>query len=187
MNWYSVFYWLTVADGVKRFFDVASSWFMFFTIVFFIILIITVIGKAITISQNKVENKEDEGKDADVRAWNLVRSYSSKLFFAFLVLMTVTWLGYVATPSKKDCLMIIAGGAVGNFVTSDSSAKQIPHDIATFLHMSLQKEVASLDVETRKELGMATPKEKFLDKVKNMTKEQLVEYLKSDTTLNVTQ
>ncbi len=67
----------------------------------------------------------------------------------------------------------------------DSSAKQLPADITRFLHLSLQKEVSELGEEAKKELGLQSPKEKLIEKVKTMTKEELVEYLQSDSTFSV--
>ncbi len=183
MNWYSIFYWLTVADGVKRFLDTASDIFTFFAILTFVILVITMIGKAIQTSSNDVKNDEEEKKDSALRGWNLARSFSAKLFYPFLILAIITWLGYVMVPSKKDCLLIVAGGAVGNFITSDTSARQLPADVTKFLHMSLKKEISELNDDARRELGVQTPKERLIDKAKQMTKEELISYLQSDTTI----
>lgn len=183
MNWYSVFYWLTVSDGVKRFFDVASNWFTFFTIIFFIIAIVTSIGKAYAIDEENLKTQEEEKKNPNFRSWELAKKYAMKFFYTFLILWLFTWLGYVFTPSKKDCLLIIAGGSVGNFITSDSSASKIPSDITSYLHLSLKKEISQLTAEERTELGMQTPKERLLDKVQKLSKEELIDFLKSDTSL----
>ena len=183
MNWYSIFYWLTVADSVKSFFDATSDIFTTFSIILFIILIIAIIGKAVQSSENNDETDEEEKNDANVRSWEKIRKYAQKIFYPFLVISLITWFGYVMTPTKKDCLLIVAGGAVGNFITSDSTARQLPGDITKFLHLSLQKEITELGAEGRKEIGIKTPKEKLLDKAVDMTKEELIEYLKSDSTL----
>lgn len=183
MDWYTIFYWVTVADGVKRFFDVASNWFTFFAIVFFILAIVFSVGKSSSISGEKLKNEEEDKKNPDYRSWDLGKKHSMKFFYTFLVLWFVTWMGYALTPTKKDCLLIIAGGSVGNFITSDSSAQKIPSDITDFLHLSLKKEIQELTVEERDEIGMQTPKEKFLDKVKELSKEELIDFLQSDTTL----
>lgn len=67
-------------------------------------------------------------------------------------------------------------------MTTDSSAKEIPSDITKFLHMSLKNEINDLNSDTKKELGVQTPKEKLLDNIKNLSKEQIIEYIKTDTT-----
>jgi hypothetical protein len=184
MNWYSTFYWLTVADSVKKFFDVASNVFTFFAVIFFLIMIITIIGKAIQVSEDSVENEEDEKTNADVRAWEFAKKYSTKLFWPSLIICIITWLGYVMVPTKKDCLLIIAGGSVGNFLTTDKSAKELPGDITKFLHLSLQKEVSDLSEDGRKQIGLQTNKDKLIDKAKKMTKDELVKYLETDSTLS---
>jgi hypothetical protein len=93
------------------------------------------------------------------------------------------WFLYLFTPSKGDTLLIIAGGAVGNFVTSDSSSKAIPSDITNFIHMKLKAEMINVDDDIKRQLDVQSPKEKFMDKVKDLSKEQLIEYLQKDTTL----
>lgn len=191
-NWYNIFYWLTVSDGVKKFFDGASNLFTTVAVIGFILLVIASIGKAITLSCNSIETKEEELKDSDVRGWEAFRKYVAKVFWPMLVLSVVTWIGYVATPSKKDCMFIVAGGAVGNFLGSDSAAKAIPSDIAQFLHTSLQEKTKGLISDAKKEISedttVATPppmspkKRSLLDKAKSLTKDELVDLIKEDTT-----
>lgn len=183
MNWYSIFYWLTVADSIKKFFDAISNIFTFFTIIFALIMIVSMIGKAIRVANANNENEEDDKKDSETRGWEIARKLSARLFYPSLIICIVTWLCYTATPTKKDCLFIVAGGAVGNFMTSDTSARQLPGDVTKFLHMSLQSEISSLGDDVKRELGVQTPKEKLLEKVKQMSKDELVAYLQSDSTL----
>lgn len=188
-NFYSVFYWLTVADNVKKFFDITSNIFTGAAIIACVGLFVCSIAKAAQSSNNKVKNDEEEKVDADVRAWELARKYFLKTFYPMLVLSLLMWSGYVFTPTKKDCLMIVAGGAVGNFITTDSSAKSIPSDITKFLHLSLNKEIDDLSYDTKqdikKELGIQSPKERLIDKAKQMTKDELIKYLQSDSTVNI--
>lgn len=183
MNWYSVFYWLTVSDGVKEFLDTASNWFCFFTVIFGIIMIVAMIAKSVVVDDQNLKDEAEEKVNPRMRAWEFARKSSFRLFYPFLFITLITWVGYVMVPSKKDCLMIIAGGSVGNFITTDSSAKQLPSDITKFLHLSLKKEISELNEDTRAELGLQTPKEEFLTKVKKMTKEELVDYIQNDSTL----
>ena len=180
MNFYSVFYWLTVADGVKKVFDVFSNVFTWFTVISLIAYAIA-IGFSI---QFKAEN--DDAGYKDCLLW---RKMISRFYWISQIICVITWLGYVLTPTKKDCMLIVAGGAVGNFITTDTSSKAIPADITKFLHLSLNKEIDDLQKEVktdiRKELGVQTEKEKFIDKAEKLTKEQLIEYLKNDTTFSL--
>lgn len=177
MNYFSVFYWLTVADGVKNVFDTFSNIFTFFTVISLIAYLI-IVGVSI---DTKANNKEAEYKDT-----LLWRKLIGRFYWVSQIICIITWLGYVLTPTKKDCLLIVAGGSVGNFITNDSSAKSIPSDITKFLHLSLNKEIDDLSktvqTDVRKELGVQTPKDKLLDGIGKMTKEQIIEYIKNDST-----
>ncbi|MEO5646170.1 MAG: hypothetical protein ABIO57_03695 [Candidatus Paceibacterota bacterium] len=183
MNWYSIFYWLTVADSVKKFFDTTSNIFTWFAVLSFLVVVATTIGKSYQISENSIKTPEEEATDADVRSWDFLKRISSKFFWWMLPLALVTWLGYVMTPTKKDCLLIVAGGAVGNFMTTDTSARKLPSDVTKFLHLSLKNEIAGLSDTAKKELGITTPKDEFLKKAAKMSKEQLLKYLQADTTV----
>lgn len=183
MNWYSVFYWLTVSGSVKHFFDITSNIFTTVAIISLILMFSASIGKAVTTDDQSTKTEEEDKVNPTIRAWEFTRKTGTKLFYPSLVLSLLTWTCYVFTPTKQDCLLIVAGGAVGNFITSDSSSKQIPSDVTKFLHLSLQKEISSLTDDAKKQIGMQSDKDKFLEKAKDMTKEQIIEYFKKDTTL----
>lgn len=158
INWYSIFYWLSVADNAKTFF-VAFIW------------IFTIVSVIATIAFFTIN--DDEKKEA--RKW-IMWSYPFMMLF---------WGLYIFTPSKTDTLMIIAGGSVGNFLMSDSSSKQLPSDVTQFLHLRLKKEIDGINDDAKESLGIPkkTPKEKLLDKAKDFTKEQLIEAIKGDSTI----
>lgn len=136
MNWYEIFYWVTVADGAKDFFDTFSNVFTWGFIISTVIMII-LIGLHLDTTQGKTE--ETERSD---RFWiKFFRNISIWL----AILSTITWAGYVFIPSKKDALTIIAGGAVGQFITTDSSAKQIPSEVMLLLRSKIKSEINSLN------------------------------------------
>jgi hypothetical protein len=162
-NWYKIFYWLTVADNFKDFFIV---WIVLFMIISVVSTILWIVGRS-------SEDLMDTKVGANAAKW-------MKWSIPFCILF---WTLFLMTPSKSDTLLIIAGGAVGNFVTSDSSSRAIPSEITQFLHMKLQGEIAGASNDIKAQLGVQSPKEKLMDKVKSMTKEQLIEYLQSDTTI----
>jgi len=164
MNWYSIFYWLTVADNMKSFMIVML-------IIFTLVCVIATICYCLSGMEGEKENQ------AMARKW-MWRCYPFAILF---------WSMFILTPNKQDTLLIIAGGSVGNFVTSDSSSRAIPSDITKFLHIKLNSEINELSDEAKSEikgsLGVPqSPKEELLDKVKDLTKEELINYLKSDTT-----
>jgi energy-coupling factor transporter transmembrane protein EcfT len=159
-NWYKIFYWLTVAHNFKT----------FFTVMIILFTAVTVIAAiCYFLSTDKYSGVDDQKMS---RKWIWWSSPFTVLF----------WMLFLFTPSKTDTLLIIAGGAVGNFITSDSSSKAIPSDITNFIHMKLKLEASDVGEEMKAQLGLQSPKEKYIHKLKNMTSEQIIEYLERDTT-----
>ena len=163
MNWYKIFYWLTVSDNVKMTFAIAA----FVSGLFFVGMTMGAFG----IFDNSVYEK-----------WS---SFTKRMYKLFMVSFLITGTLWVFTPSKTDCLLIIAGGSVGNFISTDSSAQAIPSDITRFLHLQLQSQIAGAGNDMKRQLNMQSPKEKLMDKVVDMTKEQIIELMKTDTTISV--
>lgn len=159
MNWYSIFYWLTVADGVKKFFDVFSNIFTVFSV---IILIITVVVHFIY-GDKRSDDILDKNEQESWKYW--LKAVRSSLWIV-TIFSVITWAGYVFVPSKKDCLIIVAGGAVGNFITKDTSARQIPTEVMTLLRTKIKSEIESVSVSDVK------------DTLESLTKEQLIEQLR---------
>jgi hypothetical protein len=170
MTWYSVFYWLTVADGVKAFFDVASDIFTWFSVVG---LIIYVIAIGLSLSDEARDN-EDVIKPEYVR----IRKMFGWIFWGFTILSLVSWFGYVAVPTKKDAVMILVGGSVVEFMTTDSVAKQIPSELLILA----RNEIQSAAAEAKVDLGIMDQKEKILEEAKKMSTTELMDRMKSDTT-----
>jgi hypothetical protein len=162
MNWYEIFYWVTVADGVKGFFDAISNVFLFLSIISFITYWIVFFSYR---SERTGEEPSDPKERKEYRFW--VRVCRNTFIWCF-TLMTITWAGYVFCPSKKDAIVIIAGGAVGNFITSDSSAKQIPAELTLLIRERMRseiKEIKSDDIFS-------------VDTLAGKSKEELIELLK---------
>lgn len=186
MNWYSTFYWLTVSDGVKSFFDVTSNIFTWFAVLSFIGFVIVTIVKAVKISENELKNDEEEKVDPDVRALVKGRVYARNFFYVMLGLSLITWFGYVMTPTKKDCVMIIAGGTIGNFLQSDTNARKIPAEAMKLGVVALQTwqlEIKDFTPEEKKAIGIQSPEEKkredFKTKLVGMTKEEIIAFVDS--------
>lgn len=169
MNWYSVFYWVMVADGVKKFFDTSSDVFTTFAIISFIVFFVTFIAIPVAIGTEETKNDEEDQVNPLIRGWKLVRKYSLRIMYTSLILAMITWMGYIFIPSKKDSLTIIAGGAVGNFITHDSSAKQIPSEVMLLLRAKIKDEIN--DINTK---NIISNKDTLVGK----TKEELIEIIK---------
>lgn len=177
MNWYNIFYWVTRADSVKDFFDTTSDIFTWFAVLLFIaVVILGIITKGV-ISGNKLANEEEEKTDPEYRAWTKTRRYFATLFYVNLALALITWAGYVFTPTKKETLLIIAGGGTMQFLTTDSAAKQLPNELTTFVITELKSRAKEAQVD----FGIATQKDKILEEAKNMTTEQVLQRMKVDT------
>jgi hypothetical protein len=166
MNWYKIFWYFTVADNLKN----VTGW---LAILCGLIFVIYTFMWAVNCGQ------EDEPFFKSMS--RSMRALWFTLFFMFVGNLFM----WTLLPSKKDALIIIVGGSVGNFVTSDSSSAKIPADLTRYLHTYMQREINDLDTDTKKELGLQTPKEKFIDKAKDLTRDQLLELLKKDTTIKV--
>lgn len=87
--------------------------------------------------------------------------------------MIIFWSLFIFTPSKKDALFIVAGGAI-NYFTTDSTAKQIPAEFSNFVltHIKSMSQDVNMDVKTAKE--------KVIESAKQMTAEELLEKIKLD-------
>ena len=105
MNYTKLFYWLTVADNAKTMFVVG-------------IIIFTIIGVVATIAY--LTNSGEEQKLARKWMW---------WSYPFMILF---WTLYIFTPNKRDALLIVAGGQTLNFLTTDSTAKSIPHELTKY-------------------------------------------------------
>jgi hypothetical protein len=162
MNWYQVFYWVTVADGVKSFFDAFSNFFM-------TVMVISMLAWGIAMgvyASNRDSYSMTEGEVKEYKFW--ISSFRKIMIWA-MIWTTITWGGYIFCPSKKDAVTIIAGGAVGNFITSDSSARQIPAELTLLVREKMRSEIQELKSDD------------FLktDTLASKTKEELIELLKT--------
>jgi hypothetical protein len=156
-NYSKLFYWLTVADNAKSFF-----------IVF--IIIFTLISVIATIAYLANGSNADENGQMMSRKW-MWWSYPFMLLF---------WTLFIFTPSKRDSLLIIAGGQTLNFLTTDSTARQIPHELTSFVVTELK----NMAEEAKVELGIMSEKDRILDEAKKMTTEELIEKMKTDPNLS---
>jgi hypothetical protein len=153
MNYTKLFYWLTVADNAKM---------MFITF----IIIFTAISAFATIAY--IFNGEEPDSQRMSRKW-MWWSYPFMILF---------WSLFIFTPDRKDALLIIAGGQTMNFLTTDSTAKQIPHELSSFV----VSELKNMAKEAQVDLGIQNQKEKILEQAKTMTAMEIVEKMKVDST-----
>lgn len=155
MNYTELFYWLTVADNARTMFTVG-------------IMIFTAVAVISTVVNFIAIGDGDNNTAMQARKWMW---WSYPFMFLF-------WSLYVFTPSKKDALLIVAGGQTMNFLTTDSTAKQIPHELSNFVVTELK----SMAAEAQVDLNIKGQKEKILDEAKNMSAKELMEKMKVDST-----
>jgi hypothetical protein len=165
MDYTRLFYWLVVADNAKSLFVGGIILFTVITIASTIALLVS------SRSGNYYESDIEKGKQAkDI-------SVSKSWCFLGYPFLVIFWMLYVFTPSKKDSLLIVAGGGTLNFLTTDASAKQIPHELSNFVLTEL-KNMAS---ESEIDLNIKSQKTKILEEAKSMTAEEVLNKIKTDS------
>jgi hypothetical protein len=153
MNFYKLFYLFTVADGLR----------IFFTVMVIIFTLISVIATvAYFVNADKDQRNADDNQ-AMARKW-MWWCYPFAIVF---------WSLFILTPSKKDLVLIIAGGAVGEFVMNDENAQKLPADITRFLRTEILTATKELTDDVKESIGV----ESEADKLKKMSKEQLEQML----------
>lgn len=151
MDYTKLFYWLVVADNARTLFGV-------FTTIFTIVVCVAAIAYFLT--------HDDEDAQRMSRKWLWWSTPFCMLFWSFMIF----------TPSKRDSLLIIAGGQTLNFLTTDESAKQIPSELSGFILTELKNMAAEAQVE----LGIRDQKERLIEEAKTMTTEELLKRMNED-------
>lgn len=159
MNYTKLFYWLTVADNAK-------SMFVVFIIIFTLAALISTVLFFVSLTDDDLGNEEKRYFNEMCRKWMWWS-------FPFLILF---WSCFIFTPSKRDALLIVAGGQTMNFLTTDSTSRKIPHELSDFVVTELK----NMAKDAKVELGVLNEKDKILDEAKKMTTEQLLEKMKTD-------
>ena len=160
MNYIKLFYWLVIADN-------ARDMFITFTVIFTIIAIISTLCFIFGRKDDGYLTCPNDGLAERSKKW---------IWFSYPFLI-LFWGLYIFTPSKKDALLIVAGGGTLNFLTTDSTAKKIPHEMSNFILTELR----NMAVENQVELNIKDQKNKILEETKKMNSEELLQKMKSDS------
>ena len=163
MNYVKILYWMTVADNARAFFIVC-------VVIFTLITLIATICNFIFASNSWDSSNT---KTEDLRGQGISRSWI-RYSVPFAVLF---WMLLIFTPSKRDALLIVAGGGVLNYLSSDSTAKTIPKELLTFA----KTEIQNLGESAKVDLDIKSQKDKILDQAKTMTTDQLLDKMKVDS------
>ena len=160
MDYIKLFYWLVIADN-------ARDMFISFTVIFTIIAIISTLCFIFGRKDDGYLTCPNDGLAERSKKW---------IWFSYPFLI-LFWSLYIFTPSKKDTLLIVAGGGTLNFLTTDSTAKKIPHEMSNFILTELK----NMAVENQVELNIKDQKNKILEETKKMNSEELLQKMKSDS------
>jgi len=170
MNWYKIFYLVTVADKLH---DAFLALTIIFGILLCVLFFIWLSRKYKDVGISDIQLKE-------VPEQKVVEKYGEKgwhrfmrWFWTFTILTPAFLILTCGIPRKKDMILIIAGGAATEFVTTDSSAKALPAELTNYLRVEIQKMTTEAGVEMRKALNTPTVRDTLLDK----SKEELIELL----------
>ena len=140
MNLYQLFYLVSIADKLN----------MVFEVFYIIAAIVTVVAFVFWLFW---EGDSDE------------RVTVKRLQQIFLSIFLVNLILFIGTPTKKDLILIVAAGSVGEFVLNDDNAKEIPAEIFELLRKEILSQINEIDTDVAK------------DKFQKLTKEQLIQEL----------
>lgn len=151
MNFYWLFYFLSIVENLT----------ITFAIVWGFSLAIWVVFTAIWMYNKGERATYNDGDGRYYKQHDLWVKLSTKFIRVFLPLFIVFCTLFIFTPSRNGILLIVAGGAIGEFITSDENTKEIPAELAEWFRAEISSEM--------RELKNAPIKRQ----VKKMTKEQL--------------
>lgn len=153
MDWYKIFYLFSLANKISVTMLVLS---LVCSIVGGISLLIYLLGRT--------ENKHED----------LLISFGifKRLWFPAML----CWFLWAFIPNRQDMTLIVAGGAVGQFIMNDENAKSLPADITRFLRAEILDATASMSDNIKKDLGIKTRRDSLME----MGKEELIKMLENE-------
>jgi hypothetical protein len=163
MNWYTMFYLFSILEKLQFAFAWGAG---LMTAGFVVLTIAHLINK-------ETVNSDNYGSSTAAK-WIATLKWPR---ISCLVLCIMFWLLLVFIPNRKDMILIIAGGAVGEFVTNDENAKELPADITRFLRGEILKATAELSDEAKASIGIKSEVENVAEKIKDMSRQDLEKLL----------
>lgn len=167
MDYTKLFYWLTVADNAK-------DMFIAFIVIFTSISTFSTVGYFIQGAEATSDSNGTSDKEAAAKSQAVARKW---IWYSYPFMM-LFWSLYILTPNKRDALLIVAGGQTMNFLANDSSAKQIPHELSSFVVTELK----NMATEAQVDLNLNNQKEKILKQAKSMSAKEILEKAEIDST-----
>ena len=162
MNFYKLFYWISVADKL-------GSLLTWFSISTGIALVITVIGYFVSSGycSSEIRSGGLDQQSTSYREWDVWRKIWKTTLIISIIFFSIFSIANVALPSKNDSLLIVAGGAVGNFIVSDSSSRQIPSELTLLVRQRLKEEIQNVSLTGTKDTLISKSKEELMEIIKN--------------------
>ena len=180
MNYYELFYWITRGDSMREFSLDAAHFFTVFATLSLVGFVICMIGEGVSFNENHIRTEEEKKTDPLFKTWNRIKRGFMFPFIPLTLLAIIFHLFSVLIPTKKEALLILGGGGVLTYLTSDSTGKQFPKEIGEFTLVQLK----SYSKQAQVELGIMTEQDKVLDQLKNLSGEQLINLMKIDTNIS---
>jgi hypothetical protein len=164
MDYTKLFYLLTVADNAKALFTT-------------IIIIFTIVSAVSTITYFISSHTERAGGQTDDDKEN--QAMARKWMWWCYPITILFWSLQIAIPSKRDALLIVAGGQTLNFLSTDESSKKIPEKLSSFILL----EIENMAEEAKVDLNISKKKKDITESVKSLTTEELIKQLKDNPEL----
>lgn len=158
MNWYKIFYWITVADNVSLILGVISMC----TALTFCVSAIGFVSASSSMSSDVHYERE-----RDIKSWAVWVKTWKRIFTMSLIVCPIFATLWAAVPTKKDALIIVAGGTVGNFITTDTTVRQIPAEVMVLLRDRIRAEIKEVNADP------------VIDTLQNKSKEELINLIRS--------
>lgn len=150
MNWYKIFYLFSLADKI-------SMTMLILSIIFSAVCLIGIIAYGI--------GRTDTPHDRLPISWGM--------FKRTWIPALVCWFVWAFIPNRQDMTLIVAGGAVGQFIMNDDNAKALPADITRFLRAEILEATVNMSDDIKSSLNIKTRRDSLME----MSKDELIKML----------
>lgn len=164
MDYTKLFYLLTVADNAK-------SLFTTIIVIFTLISAISTLAYFIHAHSESAGGQTDEDKE--------IQAMARKWMWWCYPITILFWSLQIAIPSKRDALLIVAGGQTLNFLSTDESSKKIPEKLSSFILL----EIENMAEDAKVNLNINKKKKDITESIKDLTTEELIKQLKDNPEL----
>lgn len=153
MNWYKLFYFVSIADGIR---EALNTLAIIGCVAGGVLLFILFVGS----------NMMDDFSAKDLALVASTKKTCRRALRWIIPVSIFAFLLSVLIPSKRDGLLILAGGAVGTYIAGDSSIKALPKEATELLREKIREEV--------KEIRAGNTGNDLKDTLKEKSKEELI-------------